>query len=83
LVNVPTGGDRVQFTPRLLEPVTVAANVADCPPVSDAVVGVTEMATTGAGGTRDMAALAVLVGSATLEASAVTVCAEAMLAGAV
>jgi hypothetical protein len=61
----------------------VAANVADCPPLSDAVVGVTEMDTAGAGGVSEMAALAVLVGSATLEAIAVTVCAEAMLAGAV
>ena len=82
-MRVPTGGDRVQFTPRLPEPVTVAANVADCPPVSEALVGVTEMAITGAGGTRDMATPAVLVGSAALVASTVTVCAEAMLAGAV
>jgi hypothetical protein len=41
------------------------------------------MDTAGAGGVSDIVALAVLVGSAMLEAVAVTVCAEAMLAGAV
>ena len=58
-------------------------NVTDCPPVSEALDGVTEMATTGAGGTSDIVALAVLVGSAALVAVTVTVCAEAMVAGAV
>jgi hypothetical protein len=67
----------------LLDPVTVAANVAACPPVSDALVGVTEMDTAGAGGVSDIAARAVFVGSAALVASTVTVCADAMLAGAV
>jgi hypothetical protein len=57
--------------------------VADCPPVSEAVVGVTEMDTVGAGATSDIAALAVLVASAALVAVTVTVCAEAMVAGAV
>jgi hypothetical protein len=67
----------------LLEPVTVAANTAPCPPVSDALVGVTEIDTAGAGGVSDIAALAVLAGLAALVAVTVTVCADAMLAGAV
>jgi hypothetical protein len=67
----------------LLEPVTVAVNVTDCPPVSEALDGVTEIATAGAGGTSDIVALAVLVGSAALAAVTVTVCAEAIVAGAV
>jgi hypothetical protein len=67
----------------LLETVTVAANVADCPPVSEALDGVTEMATAGAGGTSDIAALAVLVASAALVAFTVTACAAAMVEGAV
>jgi len=58
-------------------------NVTDCPPVSEALDGVTEMAATGAGGTSDIVALAVLVGSAALVAVTVTVCAEAIVAGAV
>jgi hypothetical protein len=79
---VPTEGEMDQFTLVLLDPLTVAFSVADCPPVSDALEGVTEMDTTGVA-TSDMAALAVLVGSAALEAFTVTVCAEAMVAGAV
>jgi hypothetical protein len=67
----------------LLVPLTVAAIVADCPPVSEAVVGVTEMDTAGAGGVSDIAALAVFVGLAALVAVTVTVCAEAMVEGAV
>ena len=58
-------------------------NVTDCPPVSEALDGVTEIATAGAGGTSDIVALAVLVGSAALAAVTVTVCAEAIVAGAV
>ena len=82
MVIAPTGGDKVQFTPRLLVPLTVAASVADCPPVSDALDGVTEM-DTGAAATSVMAALVALVGSAALEASTVTVWEEAIVAGAV
>jgi hypothetical protein len=67
----------------LLEPVTVGVNVTDCPPVSEALDGATEMATAGAGGTSDIVALAVLAGSAALVAFTVTVCAEAIVAGAV
>ena len=62
---------------------TVGANVADCPPCSEAVEGVTEMVTTGAGGTSEIVELADLVVSATLVAFTVTVCADAMVAGAV
>jgi hypothetical protein len=63
----------------LLEPVTVAFNVVDCPPVSEAVVGDTVTAT----GTKLTWALTFFVGSAALAAVTVTVCAEAMVAGAV
>jgi hypothetical protein len=41
------------------------------------------MVTAGAGGTSDIVALAVLAGSAALVAVTVTVCAEAIVAGAV
>ena len=57
--------------------------VVDCPAVSEAVAGVTEMETAGAGGTSDIAAVALLVASAALVALTVMVWAEAMLAGAV
>jgi hypothetical protein len=57
----------------LLDPATVAAMVADCPPASEAEVGDTEMVTTGAGGTSEMLALADLVMSATLVAITVMV----------
>jgi hypothetical protein len=57
----------------LLDPPTVAANVADCPPVSEAEVGDTEMVTTGAGGTKETLALADLVLSAALVAFTVIV----------
>ena len=52
----------------LLDPATVAAIVVDCPPVSEAEVGDTEIVTTGAGGTSEIVALADLVASATLVA---------------
>lgn len=71
------------MTAVLLDPVTVAAMVADCPPVSDAEVGETETLTTGAGGTSEMLALALFVESALLVAFTVTVCADKMVAGAV
>jgi hypothetical protein len=63
----------------LLEPVTVAVNVVDFPPVSEAVAGDTVTAT----GTKLTLALTFLVGSAALAAVTVTVCADAMVAGAV
>ena len=75
---VPTEGEIDQFTLVLLDPVRVAFSVADCPPESDAVVGDTVMET----GTKVILALTVLVGSAALAAVTVTVCAEAMVAGA-
>ena len=78
--KVPTDGDMVQFTPVLLEPVTVAFNVVDCPPVSEAVEGVTEIDTVG---TSEIGAVSLLVESATLVAFTVTVCADNMVAGAV
>jgi hypothetical protein len=76
---VPTDGDIDQLTPVLLDPLTVAFSVADCPPESEAVEGDTVMET----GTKVILALTVLVGSAALAAVTVTVCAEAMVAGAV
>jgi hypothetical protein len=57
----------------LLDPVTVAAIVVDCPPVSEAEVGETEIVTAGAGGTSEMLALADLVVSAALVAFTVMV----------
>ena len=47
--------------------------VLDCPPVSEAEVGDTEMVTTGAGGTSEIVALADLVVSAALVAFTVIV----------
>jgi hypothetical protein len=67
----------------LLGPLSVAVNVADWPPVREAVEGVTETDTEGAAGTNDIAALALLVASAALVAFTVMVCAEGMVAGAV
>jgi hypothetical protein len=63
----------------LLDPLTVAFSVVDCPTVSEAVVGETVTAT----GVKLTLALTFLVGSAALAAVTVTVCAEAMGAGAV
>jgi hypothetical protein len=63
----------------LLDPVIVAVRVVDCPPESDAVEGETLIPT----GVNDIVALALLVASAALVAFTVTVCAEAMVAGAV
>jgi hypothetical protein len=63
----------------LLDPLTVALSVADCPPVSEAVEGDTETAT----GTNVSFAVAVIAGTAALAAVTVTVCAEAMVEGAV
>ena len=79
MTSVPTAGESDQFTPVLLDPVTVAFSVLDCPPVSEAVAGDTVTAT----GTRLTVALTFLLGSAALAAVTVTVCAEAMVAGAV
>ncbi len=63
----------------LLDPVIVAERVVDCPPESVAVEGETLILT----GVNDIVALALLVASAALVAFTVTVCAEAMVAGAV
>lgn len=60
------------MTAVLLDPVTVAVIVLDCPPVSEAEVGDTEMVT-GAEGTNDMLALADLEVSAALVAVTVIV----------
>lgn len=75
----PTAGESDQLTLVLLDPVTVAFSVADCPPVSEAVVGDTVIAT----GTSEILEPALLVASAALVAVTVTVWAEAMVAGAV
>jgi hypothetical protein len=71
----------VQFTPVLLVPPTLAANVADFPPVSETVEGDTEI-DTGADATSDIAAVSLLVLSAELVALTVTVCDELIVAGA-
>jgi hypothetical protein len=69
LTTVPTDGDSDQFTLVLLDPLTVAFKVVDCPPVSEVVEGDTVTAT----GTKVILALALLVGSAALAAVTVTV----------
>ena len=69
-----------QVTPLLVEPLTVAVNCWVWERVIDAVEGVTDTETVGVSAT---VAVADLVGSATLVACTVTVCAAAMLAGAV
>ena len=53
----------------LVEPLTVALNVADCPPVSEAVEGVNVIDTEGV---NEITALALLVLSAALVALTVT-----------
>jgi hypothetical protein len=80
LDKVPTDGDMDQVTLVLLEPVTVAFNVVDCPPVSDAAEGDTDTDTVG---TSDIVAVSLLVESATLVALTVMVCADNMVGGAV
>jgi hypothetical protein len=64
----------------LVEPLTVALNVADCPPVSEAVEGVMVIDTEGV---NEITALALLVLSAALVALTVTVWAVVTSAGAV
>lgn len=66
------------MTPVLLVPLTLALSVTDWPAVSDADVGVTATDT----GTRVSAALALLPVDAWLVAVTVTVCADAITAGA-
>ena len=63
----------------LLDPLTLALNVADCPPVSEAVEGVMVIDTEGV---NDTIALALLVLSAALVAVTVTVWAVVTSAGA-
>ena len=77
---LPTAGLRLQVTAvsELFATDAVNASVCDWPRVT--VVGVSE---TLAAGVSEMFALAVLVGSATLVAFTVTVCAVAIAAGAV
>jgi hypothetical protein len=64
----------------LLDPLTVALNVADCPPVSEAVEGVIVIDTEGV---NEITALALLVLSAALVAVTVTDWAVVTSAGAV
>jgi hypothetical protein len=67
-----------QVTPVLVDPLTVAFRVVDCPPESDAEDGETETDT----GTNEMLAVSLLVLSAALVAFTTTVCAEEMVGGA-
>jgi hypothetical protein len=60
-----------QFTAVLLDPVTVALSVVDCPLVSEAVVGVRLIETEGV---NEIFAVALLVLSAALVAVTVTDC---------
>jgi hypothetical protein len=81
---VPTGGFKDQFTPALEVPLRLAVKVALWPPWSDALAGDTLRLTAGNGvAISDTAALAVLVGSATLDTVIVTVCRLGTVAGAV
>ena len=70
MLNVPAEGDMDQLTPVLLAPVTVALNVVDWPPVSEAVAGVMLIITPGF---KVMTVLALLLGSAALVAVMATV----------
>jgi hypothetical protein len=83
-VRVPTGGFKDQVTPVLEFPLTVAVKLALWPPSSAAVLG-DKLRLTAAGcvASRVTAAVAVLVGSATLEAVSVTVRRLETVAGAV
>jgi hypothetical protein len=76
---VPTAGLRDQVTAVLLVPVTEVVKVAEAPMPSDTEAGPTVTPT----GIKETVALAVLVGSATLVAVIVTVCALPMVFGAV
>ena len=80
MLNVPADGDIDQLTLVLLEPLTVALNVVDWPPSSEAVDGVTLTDTEGA---TETVALALLLGSAALVAVIVTVSAVLTEDGAV
>ena len=83
-MTVPTCGLKDQVTAVFESPLTVAAKVALCPPWSDALVGDTLMVSAEGGvAVKVTVAVAVLVGSATLDAVIVTVCGLEMVAGAV
>jgi hypothetical protein len=83
LFKLPTDGDIDQFTLVLLLPLTVAFKVVDWPPIRNALEGVSVTDTAGAEVTKEMVAVAVLVGSAALAAVTVTFCAVVTSAGAV
>ena len=81
---VPTWGVTAHVTAVFEVPLTVAVKVALWPPWSDAVLGDKLRLTTGGGvAVRVTMAVALLVGSATLDAIIVTVCWLEMVAGAV
>ena len=79
--KVPTDGDIDQFTLVLPDPLTVALNVLDCPPVSEAEEGV-KLIEIDTEGVNDTVAVALLVPSAALVALTVTDCAVVTSAGA-
>lgn len=79
MLKVPTEGDKDQLTPALLVPPRLTLKVVDWPPPSEAVVGEMLIET----GVKETVTLALLVESAALVAFTVTVCADAMIAGAV
>jgi hypothetical protein len=81
--KVPTDGDIDQLTLVLLDPLTVALNVLDCPPVSEAEEGVMLIDTEDTDGVNDTMAVALLVLSAALVALTVTDCDVVTNAGAV
>ena len=81
---LPTGGFKDHVTPVLEFPLTVAVKFALCPPLSAAFLG-DKLRLTGEGGVaiRVTMAVAFLVGSATLDATTVSVCRLEIVAGAV
>ena len=84
MVTVPTCGLTDHVTPLFEFPLTFAVKVALWPPWSDALAGDTLRVTAGGGvAIRVTSALAVLVGSATLDTVNVTVCRLGTVAGAV
>ena len=83
LLMVPICGETLQLTAVFVVPVTLDANGTDCPAESEAVEGDSETLMTGAGGTSEMLAVAVLAEFATLVAVTVTTSAAEMLVGAV
>jgi hypothetical protein len=79
-VIAPTAGERDHVTPALADPETTALKASDCDALRLLVAGESSTLTVGV---SESVAEADFVGSATLVAVTVTVCAELIVAGAV